>query len=365
MLKGSPKIGKRLLVNRGPRWLFDLDRSGSDQGNDREPCIVRAACTRWSPEYRIVRVQTEVIFQEFLAIAPAELEIVFTELLVEETAEGVKQAAGEIGVRNLARRDRLRLLARRRNEKAAIDLGISGGNEIGRFGPRLIDKYWNELTGNEEQGEVVLAALENLFSDFRRRLRGLLRGERRDQDDGPIGRLRVSEILRFIKIANGPARKLERLVVQCAAVDADKTRLGARRRRLRLFPQHLGICARLKRKRPPPDIRLQNGNLSGLEAEREGAGRQCRLRVALKRFAKGAAGRSALTAIVEVNRLSGIVPRREPLTLLCGKLALAEVGDREMGAVLMEIHPKRTPLEHDRIGHAIQVGAGQEQMGWI
>jgi hypothetical protein len=100
------------------------------------------------------------------------------------------------------------------------------------------------------------------------------------------------------------------------------------------FPQHLWICARLKRKRPPADIRYLNGNLSGLEAEREGTGRQCRLRVALKRFAKNAARRAPLTAIVEVNLLSGIVPRLEPLTLLFGKTALAELGDREMCAVL-------------------------------
>ena len=75
-------------------------------------------------------MQAEVISQEFLAIAPAELEIVLAKLLIEEPAERIEQTAGEIGLGGLVGRGGLRLSARRRDEMAAIDLGISGGNKV-------------------------------------------------------------------------------------------------------------------------------------------------------------------------------------------------------------------------------------------
>ena len=176
MLKCAAYLAELLAWQRRPRReILDEYGGGANQRYDRPLGVRRCVRICLGPEYGIAGMQSEMRAQKPLAIAPAELEIVLAKLLVEEAAERVERAAGE------RRRAAVPL---GRNQIAAVNGGIRGSDEIGGLEARLIDERRNEGLADEAHAEVAgLAELVEVGHGLRR--------ERRDQDDGAVGRSRV------------------------------------------------------------------------------------------------------------------------------------------------------------------------------
>src|SRR5262245_21713128 len=150
-LQSRPHLGELTAGEHRPR-LGQLDRRlrRPDERNDWALGVWRGIGVCLRSEHGIAGMQYEVPAQELLAIAPAELEIVLAELLVEEAAKRIEGAAGKRGLLAVYLPVTLG-----RDEIAAVHIGVGCGDQVGCLEPGLVDERRQQRAADEAHAEIA------------------------------------------------------------------------------------------------------------------------------------------------------------------------------------------------------------------